>query len=170
MPLNNSPFLTAIVLARLPNMCFTECLAMLFSECEVLLRRQRSPPLPPLSLFRARNGSYFQLFWFALFLQSVLIVCFVLMCLGGSKAGHFFAFNKKHSLCTPQKWSLSLALFSLVEAPGRPRTLQIKPKCCRSVQERGSHLFTKKRVVGNKCIKNDFPGDTKNLIKTDNKS
>ena len=42
IPLNNSPFLTVLVLARVPNVCFTKCLAVLFSECNVFPAHQNS--------------------------------------------------------------------------------------------------------------------------------
>ena len=70
------------------------------------------------------------------------------------------------ALFSPQKKINFLKLFflsfySLREA----RTLEIKPKRCKGVQKRGSHLFTKNLDFIQKCTKNDLPRDPRNLQK-----
>ena len=55
--------------------------------------------------------------------------------------------------------------FSLFEPSGRPWTLKIKPKRCKGVQKRGSHLFTKNLDFIKKCVKNNLPWDPQNLLK-----
>ena len=61
IPLNNSPFLTALVLAMLPNVCFTLCLAMLFSGCNVLPAGQRVCSVPPNYLFEPKMVTIFNI-------------------------------------------------------------------------------------------------------------
>ena len=58
------------------------------------------------------------------------------------------------------------AAFSRFLAPvGGPRPCKIKPKRCKGVQKRGSHLFSKNLDFITNCIKNDLPCDPPNRTK-----
>ena len=65
-----------------------------------------------------------------------------------------------------KKAQFSEAVFSLfLSLPRGPWTLKIKPKRCKGVQKRGSHLFTRNLDFIKKCNKNDLPRDPQNLQK-----
>ena len=57
IPLNNSPFLMALVVARSPNVCFTECSARFSWECGVLPAPHQSSHSAADVTFRSWHGS-----------------------------------------------------------------------------------------------------------------
>ena len=78
--------------------------------------------------------------------------------------------SEKNGLGCPffqlKKSSISRScFFSLFEPSGRPWTLEIKPKRCKGMQKRRSHLFTKNLDFIEKCAKNDLPWDPQNPLK-----
>ena len=69
IPLNDSPFLTALVLARLPNVCFTKGLAMFFSESDVLPSAQRCVAVLPTLFLEPGMGGIFRVFLASVFAE-----------------------------------------------------------------------------------------------------
>ena len=137
-------------------------LTSVFSECDVLPARQRCDPLPPMSLFRTRNGSYFQFVFWICFRRDLF--CFVRFGgLGEEQRACLIILGPKYHFFTPNKLSLSPVVFSLfLRFPGGPRPWKSSQKVIKVYKNEGPTFSAKKQVFGNKCIKNDSPGDTKN--------
>ena len=93
-------------------MCFTKGLAMLFSECDVLLARQRVSAAAP--FFKSWHGNYFECFRGLCFCR-VFVNVFSFWCvLGGVRREAIFdPFVIKNNLLALQKMSFLLAVFYL---------------------------------------------------------